>query len=166
MPDSMFSKLVNDTGPEASAALRSMAAQGPNDEDFEEIDMEENLKHNKEEDSFKLPEAALMPEIRKVPSNASPRSPRPLCDEGLSPTLSPTSSFISAHKDEHLSHRSSLEERDIAELSQSVPRVSMSSPLQQAVFEDLHKLGPNQRNSIISKSQGPRSNSMGHQAGP
>ena len=32
-PDSMFCKLVNDTGPYASAALRAMAEQGPKDED-------------------------------------------------------------------------------------------------------------------------------------
>jgi len=32
-PDSMFCKLVDDTGPYASAALRAMAEQGPKDED-------------------------------------------------------------------------------------------------------------------------------------
>lgn len=31
-PHSMFNKLVEDTGPVASAALRQMAAQGPQDE--------------------------------------------------------------------------------------------------------------------------------------
>ncbi len=36
-PDSMFNKLVEDTGEVASAALRQMAAQGPQDDEPEEL---------------------------------------------------------------------------------------------------------------------------------
>ncbi len=32
-PTSMFNKLVDDTGPHASASLRRMAAEGPQDDD-------------------------------------------------------------------------------------------------------------------------------------